>query len=88
MKHFDFATMANIVHEDGIENGLSTISTYLSTKNIDKLRPNKDIPSFNGRLSIEKLKSAEPKSCPNLLQYGEADRAVIQASMCDREVWV
>ena len=88
MEHFDFATIANIVHEDGIENGVSTISTYLPTKNIDELRPNKDISSFNGSLSIEKLKSTAPKSCPNLLQYGDADRAVIQASMCDREVWV
>ena len=88
MEHFDFATIANIVHEDGIENGVSTISTYLPTKNIDTLRPNKDISSFNGSLSIEKLKSAAPKSCPNLLKCEEADRAVIQASMCDREVWV
>ena len=88
MEHFDFATIANIVHEDGIENGVSTISTYLPTKNIETLRRNEDVLSFNGSLSVEKLNSSAPKSCPNLRQYMEADSTMIQSSMCDREVWV
>ena len=85
MAHFDDTTILNIVHEDGMENVVSTISTYLPTNNIETLRRNEDVLSLNGTLSIEKLNIATPTSCPNLKQYGEAD---IQSSMCDREVWV
>ena len=85
---FNDTTIANIVHEDGLENVVPTISTYLPTKNIDTLRRNEDVLSFNGRLSIEKLNSAAPKSCPNLRQYREAYSSMVQSSTCDREVWV
>ena len=89
LAYFNDTTIANIVHEDDTENVVSTISTYLPTKNIDTLRQNKDVLSFNGALSIDKINSSAPKSCPNLLQYGETDNGkLIQPSMCDREVWV
>ena len=88
LAYFNDTTIANIVHEDGLENVVSTISTYLPTKNNDTLRRNEDVLSLNGSLSIEKLNSAAPKSCPNLQQYREAYSTMIQSSMCDREVWV